>query len=47
MNLNIKKVMFAKKIIDLNTEVSAEKIMVALVFEIDSSGIHMTMILIN
>lgn len=35
------------KIIDLDIEVSIEKIMVAFVFKIDGSGIHPTMALIN
>lgn len=47
MNLNIKEVMSAIKLIDLDTKVSIEKIMMAFVFKIDSSGIHMTMTLIN
>lgn len=33
--------------IDLDAKVSAEKIIVALVFEIDSSGIHIKMTLMN
>ena len=35
------------KIIDLDAEVSAEKTMVALVFEIDGGGIHTGMVLID
>lgn len=47
IGLDIKKVVFAIKIIDLDTEVFAEKTMVALVFEIDGNSIHMEMTLIN
>ena len=47
MNLYAEEVVSAIKIIDLNAKVSAKKTMVALVFEIDSSGIYMAMVLIN
>lgn len=47
MDLDTKKVVFAVKIIDLDAEVSAEKIMVALIFEIDDSGIYIVMTLMN
>ena len=36
-----------EKMIDLDAEVSVEKIMMALVFEIDGGGIHMAMTLMN
>ena len=45
--LDIKKVIFAIKIIDLNTEIFAKKAIIALIFEIDSSGIYIAIILIN
>lgn len=35
------------KIIDLNAKVFAEKIIIALVFEIDSGSIHIAITLIN
>ena len=47
MDLDAKEVVFAVKIIGLDAEVSVEKAMVALVFEIDGSGIHMAMTLMN
>lgn len=46
-DLDAKKKVFVIKIIDLNVELSAEKIMVALVFEIDSNYIYTKMALIN
>lgn len=46
-NLDTKEMVFDMKIMDLNTEVSAKKIIVTLIFEIDSSGINMAMTLIN
>ena len=39
--------MFAMKIIGLDAEVSAEKAMVALVFEIDGGNIHIAIVLMN
>lgn len=39
--------LFIIKIIDLDTEISTEKIIMAFVFEIDSSGFYRTMTLIN
>ena len=47
MNLDIEKVMIAMKIIYLDAEVSVEKTIMALVFEIDSINIHITMTLMN
>lgn len=47
MDLDIEEMVFAMKIIDLNAEVFAEKIMVTLVFEINGGGIYMVMTLIN
>ena len=41
-----RKVAF-EKMMDLDAEVSVEKTMVALVFEIDGGGIHMAMTLMN
>lgn len=38
---------FAVKIIDLNAEISAEKTMVALIFEINNGSIYTAMALIN
>ena len=40
-------VVFVMKIIDRDAEVSTEKTMVALVFEIDGGGIHRKMVFIN
>ena len=37
----------SERMIDLDAEVSAEKTMVALVFEIDGGGIHTAMTLMN
>ena len=39
--------MSAVKMINLDIEVSAEKAMMALIFEIDNSNIHMAMTLMN
>ena len=47
IDLDAKKVVSAMKIIYLDAEVSIEKIMVALVFEIDVGNIHTTMTLMN
>ena len=47
MDLDVEEMVSAMKIIDLDAEVSAEKVMVALVFEIDGGNIHMAMILMN
>ena len=47
INLKAEEMVFAMKIIDLNTEIFAEKIMVALIYEIDGSNIYMVMTLIN
>lgn len=47
MNLDAEGVVFIIKIIDLDVEMFVEKIMVALVFEIDSSSIYIAIALIN
>ena len=47
MDLNIKEMVFAIKIIDLDAEGFAEKIMVALIFKIDGSGIYTAITLMN
>lgn len=47
IDLDIKELMSAIKMIDLNAEVSAEKILVVLVFEIDDNSIHIEMALID
>ena len=47
MDLDAKEVVSTMKIIDLDAEVSAEKAMVALVFEINGGGIYMSIVLIN
>lgn len=47
MGLNAEKVVFNVKIIDLNTEVSVKKIIVAFIFKIDCSAIYTAIILIN
>lgn len=47
INLNIEEVISAVKIINLDIEISAKKIMIALVFKINNSDIYMTIILIN
>ena len=47
MDLDAEKVVFTMNIIDLDTEISSEKAMVALIFEINSSGIHIAKVLIN
>lgn len=41
------KVVFAEKILDLDTKVSAEKTMVNLVFEINDDGIRMVITLMD
>ena len=46
-NLDAKEVVSAMKIIDLDAEISAEKAMVPLIFEIDGGGIYMAMALMN
>lgn len=47
MDLDAEEMVFVMKIIDLNAEVFAEKIIVALVFEINGGGIYTVMALIN
>lgn len=47
IDLDAKEIMFAIKIIGLNAEIIAEKIMMTLVFEINSSNIHIVITLIN
>ena len=47
MNLDIEKVSFAVKIIDLDTEVFIGKKMVVFVFKINASNIYTAMIWIN
>ena len=47
IDLDTKEMVSAVKIIDLDTEVFAEKIMMALVFEIDGGDIYMEMALMN
>lgn len=47
MNLNAAKIVFIAKIIDLKAEVSAKKVMVALVFKINGGGIYIAIALIN
>lgn len=37
----------SKKMIDLNTEISAKKTIVALLFEIDNGGMNTAIILVN
>ena len=46
-SLDTKEVVSVMKIIDLDAEVSTEKIMVAPVFEINVSGIHTVIALMN
>ena len=47
INLIIKKIIFTINIIDLDAEISAAKIIVALVFEINNGNIYIIMTLIN
>ena len=47
IDLDAEDVMSAVKIIDLHAEVSVEKTIVALVFEIDGGGIHTEIALIK
>ena len=47
IDLDAKKIVSTVKIIYLDAEVSVEKTMVALVFEINTSSIHTAMTLIN
>lgn len=47
MNLNIEKVLFAVKIINLNIKVFIKKKLVAFVFKINSNNIYTAMISIN
>lgn len=47
IDLNTKEMMFSIKIIDIDTEVSIEKIMVALVFKIDGGGNDIVITLMN
>lgn len=47
IDLNAEKVISAIKIIDLDTQVSAQKIMVVFVFEINSGNIYIEIALIN
>lgn len=47
IDLDAEKIIFAIKINNLNTEISAKKAMVALVFEIDNGNIHIAMALLN
>lgn len=47
LDLDVEKVMSAIKIIDLDAKMSTEKAMVALIFEIDGSGIYIAMTLMN
>ena len=47
MDLDAKKVVSAVKMIYLNAEVSIEKTIVAMIFEIDVGGIYMAMTLMN
>ena len=47
IDLDAKEVVSAVKIIYLDVEIPIEKIMVALVFEIDSGDIHIAMILMS
>ena len=47
IDLDAEEMMFVVKIIDLHAEVSVEKTIVALVFEIDGSGIHTEIVLIK
>lgn len=47
IDLEANKVIFIMKIITLNTEIFAEKIMVALIFEINDSSIYMAITFIN
>ena len=47
INLDTEEVVFAIKIINMDTEMSAEKIIVSLGFEIDSIRIYMVITLIN
>lgn len=43
----LKVLIFAIKIIDLNAEISTEKIMIALILKIDDGNIYTAIILIN
>ena len=47
MDMDTQKMVSAMKITYLDAEMSVEKTMVALIFEINSSGIYMAMIMIN
>ena len=47
MNLNIRKIVFTIKIINLNTIIFVEKSIIALIFEIKSNSINIIIILIN
>lgn len=46
-DLDIKKVVFTIKIINLNIKIFAKKTMMALVFEINNGSIHMIITLMN
>ena len=47
IHLNAKEIIFAMIIIGLNVKVSTKKIMIALVFEINSGNIYIEIALIN
>lgn len=47
IDLDAKKVMFVIKIIELDVKIFAKKIMIALIFEIDSIVIYITIVLMN
>lgn len=47
MDLNAKKVVSSIEIINLDVEISAKKIIVALIFEIEIRSIHIKMVMIN
>lgn len=47
IDLDIKEVIFAVKIIDLNAEISTEKVMVVFIFEINCVDIYIAMTLVN
>ena len=47
MDLNIEKVVFIIKIINLDTKVFTKKIIVSLIFKINNSNIYIIMTLIN
>lgn len=47
IDLNTKEIVFARKIIDLDIELSNKKRIITFVFKINNSDIYIAMILIN